>query len=139
MYVKWLLIFGIAVLLSSCGTHLFTMDDIMMLEKGISRKEVQKMVDLEPRLGKKFSNEGKVYSCEMYHLKVSERTEGRFDAKGNYSTSKIDIYDEYFFLYDSNDRVFYWGFLGELTASDDTIIKGIGTYIKDNLKQWQDN
>ena len=139
MSLKWSILLVIAVLLQSCGSSLFVMDDIMMLERGNTRKDVQTMVKLKPRYGKPLNYKENRYIVEYYRMKIGNRRELGEDSKGRASienTKNIDIYQDYYFLYNQNDQVIFWGTTDDFKAAEDSTIIQIGASIKKNSSKW---
>lgn len=131
----------VAILLSSCST-MFTMNSIMQLNKSATSKDVQKMIDVNVKEQFSVTYLNNDYQVKIYPVKIGVSTTtsqvNNWDG-GVYSTtrtstqtvqSKNQLSSDYFFLFDRNDTVVFWGFLQEFSKNEDSFIAGIAPLIQ---------
>lgn len=140
MNKKLLVLMIIAVLLPSCKS-MFTMDTIITLTKGMPVQEVRRMVDVDSKYSFRVTHLGNDYSVEVFPIQIGvKKTQRSYSAPGASSPSspvfggqtveeRNDLSSDYFFLFDSKNKLLYWGFLQEFSKSEDSFIGEISSDI----------
>jgi len=120
------------------------MDDIMMLDKKVTRDGVNKMVRGDSAIVLPLVYEGQNYTVDAYRMKISAYSDETEASKERYSEYRMagsktkkpyavynttDIWDYYFFLFNEKNTLVFWGFSREFFNDDDPIISGIGQKI----------
>ncbi len=112
-----------------------SMNKIMHISKKSSQEDVKKMVGVDTTSTLAVSYNGTAYEVESHRIIVGYKWLTKFDdvfKRDSKSYELIDIYSKYFFLYDRNKKVLYWGMFQDFLKSEDAIVEGIGKLLQEN-------
>ncbi len=143
MNKKLLVLMITAVVLPSCKS-MFTMDTIMTLAKGMPVQDVRRMVDVDSKYSFRVTHLGNEYAVEVFPIQIGvKKTERNYTTTDTRRTAttiittttqhtqeeKNELATDYFFLFDANNKLLYWGFLQEFSKSEDPFVGGISSDI----------
>lgn len=119
------------------------MDTIMQIKKGDLLNDVHKMVDLEPRHNFTVRNSGNDYTVRTYRIMVGVKTiqdntqtttassTGVLTTTTSSTERKNELSLDYFFLFSSDNKLIFWGFLQEFSKNEDPFVAGIAPAIQE--------
>ncbi len=126
------------------------MDTIMQIKKGDLINDVHRMVDLEPQYNFTVLYSGNEYSVRTYRIMVGVKTTqennqttsvtsgGVFTTTNSSIERKNELSLDYFFLFDRDKKLVFWGFLQEFSKNEDPFVSGIAPMIQENYYSLSD-
>ncbi|MFN5308122.1 MAG: hypothetical protein ACK5C0_01545 [Candidatus Kapaibacterium sp.] len=126
MLQKIVVISFLILSISSCAPNFITNNSLSHLHKGMSRSEVDKILDVEPAEQFTITHKNTKYDIVALRLltgiSVSSSSSPRMGGAGMMTTTTTTHHTNYtFFLYAQN-KLLYWGMKNEYSKSEDTFI-----------------
>ncbi|MBK9249028.1 MAG: hypothetical protein IPM69_13160 [Ignavibacteria bacterium] len=130
------------------------MDTIITLSKGASLKEVQSLISVDPKYSFLVRDHTSNYSIEVFPIQIGVKTtqNSMYGSNTGMSSSSIftpttsgrgeeknDLASDYFFMFDSSNKLIFWGFLQEFSKSEDVVVEGIASKIYEKYYSLKNN
>lgn len=121
MKVRIILSFAIcSILAAGCGAVSLTYESLGALNKGMERAKVQETLDIRPRESRTLTIGGRTYIVDVYPLVTAAAK-----SRGAYGSSvAVDLTNDLYMLY-QNDKLRYWGMMGDYSKTEDLQIAEI--------------
>jgi hypothetical protein len=122
--IRYLWLIVLQVVLTSCGPTVMTINDLKFLRKGMSAREVASTLPIQYTRTFEIDN-NPLYVIHTYPLLVEKVVTGGgvgYGGAGGYSapapTTTFSTENSVFLIY-RNERLRYWGMMGEIQKSED--------------------
>ena len=127
--IKWVFITATMVLAIGCGPKFLVINNLHVLEKGMSRETVAKHMPKEPDLTKPIVYAGKRYETDGYALQTAQsqsRTSSYNATTGVQTTynTTTDYTNTFICLYDRG-KLRYWGLIQDYAKAEDPEIQAL--------------
>ncbi len=121
-------------LLWGCAGPL-TMDNINLIERGMSPEMLSSMVERKPTKAADFidPHDGLEYYVQIFPMQTGTTTIYIWNKHGGY-TSIVPVTEDFAFLFRENSLV-YWGFLHEYLRAEDARIRRLAPTILEQLEK----
>jgi len=141
-YFRFVILIFIFTFFCGCATEPITMQQTNPIKKGFTDEEVNALLKRKP------DNDFIVkYNSEDYLVQSFQMVTGStYQTQTTYLYSKpvlipvtigVDVptIDNFYFLYDENSRLVYWGFLADFAKEQDDLLREIHQRIIEKIKE----
>lgn len=132
MKVRIILSFAIcSILAAGCGATSVTYNQLGALNKGMERRQAQEALPLQPRESRTVTIGGSAYIVDIYSLVTAEQTSSGsggglgFGIGLGSATPRVTTFTNDLYLLYRNDKLRYWGMMGDYSKTEDLQIAEI--------------
>lgn len=120
--ILWLAI--CSILATGCGPTMVTYDNLGALNKGMERARAQEALPIRPQESRTLTVGGRTYVVDIYPLMTAgTRTQSSYGTTVGASIA-VALTNDLYMLY-QNDRLRYWGMMGDYSKTEDLQIAEI--------------
>lgn len=120
---------GVVLMMVGCAPSFLLINDLHVLEKGMTKEAVAKLLPRKPDIVKSFVHEGKRYETEGYDLQTAQvqtqsSSYGAPSGGASLNTRTTNFTNTFICLYDQG-KLRYWGLKQDYSKSEDPEIQAL--------------